>query len=116
VIWYFLYNTALLLLVVVPAVRHELPRIALPNVENYFIRGLELVGGWLIVVFFLPAIGLGLRGLSLRWRYTLENLFLKVIFIRSLKFSLIGFCGWLGGLAMYFLAESFFSGILRVTF
>jgi len=116
VIWYFLYNMALLLMVIVPAVRHELPRIAIPDAENLYIRGLQLVGSCLIVVLFIPAIGLMLRGLRLRWRYTLGNPYLKIIFIRSLKFSVIGFLCWLGSFTMYFLADALFMSILRVTF
>ncbi len=114
VLWYFLYNTALLIMVVVPAVRHELPRIGFSGAENLYIKGLTRVGSLLIVVLFVPAAVLMLRGLLLRWRYTLENPFLRRIFIRSLKFALIGFFCWLGGFAMYFLADASFMSILRV--
>jgi hypothetical protein len=116
VIWYFLYNMALLLMVVFPAVRHELPRIALPQAEQFYIRGVELVGGGLIVILFLPAVGLLLRGMLLRWRYTFENQFLRLILIRTLKFSVIGCCCWLGGLAMYYLADTILQGLARVSF
>lgn len=115
-LWYFLYNAELLLLVVFPAVRQELPRIALPNAERLYIRGLTLLGSWLLFILFLPAAGLILRSLRLRWRYTLGNPFLKAIFIRSLKFSLLGFCLWLGCFAMYLLADSFFRRVLAVPF
>ncbi len=116
VIWYFLYNASLLLLVVFPAARHELPSIAIPNAERLFIKGQTLVGSWLLLVLFLPTAGLILRSLRLRWRYTLENPFLKAIFIRGLKLSLLGFCLWLGSFAMYLLADAFFKVILGVTF
>jgi hypothetical protein len=46
---------------------------AVPNAENIYMRSLQVVGSWLIVILFLPAFGLLLRGLCLRWRYTMEN-------------------------------------------
>ena len=116
VITYFLYNIAWLVIIIVPSSSHELPRIAFPNAQSLYLRGLEFVGYWLIVVLFIPAVGLLLRGILLRWRYTIENPALKLIFIRSVKFSIIGFLGWLGCVCMYCLAYAFLEIILKVTY
>ena len=113
VLFYFLYNLALLILIIVPATRHGLPGIAFQNADHVYISGLEFIASWLIVLLFLPAIGLLFRVLLLRWRYTIENPFLHRIFIRHLKFSMIGLLSLLGCAAMYYLADSFIRIILR---
>lgn len=116
VIAYFLYNIVLLVIIIIPLARNELPKIAFPNAQNLYLRGLEFVGYWLIVVLFIPAVGLLLRGILLRWRYTIENPALKLIFLRSVKFSILGLLGWLGCACMYCLADAFIKIILKVTY
>jgi hypothetical protein len=116
VLLYFIYNIIMLVVVIFPAMRQELPKIAFLNAENLYLRGIGYVGYWLIVVLFIPAIGLLLRGLLLRWRYTLENPALKLIFLRSLKLSIICFLGWLGCISLYYLSEAFFTIIFHVTY
>jgi hypothetical protein len=116
ILLYFLYNVALLTLIIVPATRHELPKIAFQNADHVYMRGLGFISSWLIVLLSLPAIGLLFRALLLRWRYTIENPFLHIIFLRHLKFSMIGLLGMLGCVAMYYLADSFIRIILRVSY
>jgi hypothetical protein len=116
VITYFFYNLSWLVMIIVPASSHELPKIALPNAQKLYFIGLEFLSYWLLVILFIPAVGLLLRGMLLRWRYTIENPALKLIFIRSVKFSIIGLLGWLGCFCMYCLSDALFKVILKITY
>jgi hypothetical protein len=115
VILYFLYNAALLVLVVLPAARHALPKIAFPDAERIYLKGLTWLGSWLLLILLIPAAGLAGRAALLRLRYTIENPYLRQIFIRGLKFSLIGLLGWMGSTAMYFMADWIFKLILSLS-
>ena len=116
VLFYFLYNMALLVMYLAPSAAGELPRIAFLGAENIYLRSLQVVGFWLIVILFIPAFWLLLKGLRLRWRYTIENPIMKLIFARSLKFSFLGLFAYIGCIMMYFLADSLFRFIVKAAF
>jgi hypothetical protein len=115
VILYFLYNAALMVLVVVPAARQGLAHAAVPNAERIYLRVLSYVGSCFLLILLLPAIGLLIRATLLRARYTLENPYLRQIFIRSLKFSLIALLAWMGCISMYLLADAIMKLIFSLT-
>ena len=115
VILYLLFNSALLVLAVIPAARHGLPKVAFPQAERIYFKGLTLAGSWLLLILLFPAAGLAVRALALRWRYTLENPFLRQMFIRSLKFSLICLLGWMGSISMLFLVDKILKLIFSLT-
>ena len=104
----FFYNIALLLVVISPSARHDLTRIKLPNAESLYIHSLEIIGSWLIVIIFIPALWLLFRGELLRWRYIIENPALNLIFRRSVKYSLFGLLGYVGCTTMHYWARSLF--------
>jgi hypothetical protein len=114
VILYFLINLSWLALIIVPSASHALPKIAFQNAENLYLKGLNFISYWIILVLFIPAIGLLLRGIFLKWRYTIDNPALKLLFIRSVKLSIVGLLGWLGCVCMYFFSDEISKLILRV--
>jgi len=116
VILFFFYNIAWLVMFIVPSTAHDLSKIALPNAENLYFRSLEVIGSWLIVILFVPAFWLLARGLRLRFRYTIENPTMNVIFRRSFKFFSLGLFGYVGCTIMHYLADSFFRIIIHAGF
>ena len=116
VLLYFLYNMALLVMLIVPSTADQLPRIAFRGAENMYIRSLEVMSSWLIVILFIPAFWLFLRGIRLGWRYTIENPTMKAIFVRSIKFSCLGLFGFIGCAIMHFLAHSLFKLFVQAAF
>ena len=116
VLFYFLYNMAWLVMYLKPSAAGELPRIAFPGAESIYMRSLEVVGYCLIIVLFIPTFWLLLRGLRLRWRYTIENPIMKLIFTRSVKFSCLGLFAYIGCIMMYFMADSSFRFIVQTAF
>ena len=116
VILYFFYNLAWLVMYMVPSTAQELPRIAFPGAERFYTRSVEVIGSWLIVVLFVPAAWLLLRALRLKWRYTIENPTMNLIFQRSIKWSLLVFLGGVGGTVMGYLAHSTFRFIVQAVF
>lgn len=116
VILFFLYNIAWLVMYAVPSATQDLSEIAFSNAEHLYFRSLEVTGSWLIVIMFLPAFWLLFRGLRLRWRYTIENPTLNVIFRRSVRFFCLGFFGYAGCAIMHLLADSLFKVIAQTTF
>ena len=113
VILFFLYNIAWLVMYLVPSATQDLSKIAFTNAEHLYFRSLEVIGSWLIVIMFLPAVWLLFRGLRLRFRYTIENPTMNVIFRRSVKFFCLGFFGYVGCTIMHFLADSLFKVIAQ---
>jgi hypothetical protein len=116
VILFFFYNMAWLVMYLVPSTEQVLSKIAFANAEHLYFRSLEVTGSWLIVIMFLPAVWLLFRGLRLRFRYTIENPTMNVIFKRSVKFFCLGFFGYVGCTIMYFLADSLFKVIPQTVF
>jgi hypothetical protein len=116
VILFFFYNIAWLVMYTVPSATQDLSKIAFSNAEDLYFRSLEVIGSWLIVILFLPAFWLLLRGLRLRWRYTIENPTLNVIFRRSVKFFCLGLFGYVGCTIMHLLADSLFKVIAQTAF
>jgi hypothetical protein len=116
VILFFFYNVAWLAMYLVPSTEQVLSQIAFANAERLYSRSLEVTGSWLIVTMFLPAFWLLAKGVRLRWRYTIENPTLNVIFRRSVKFFCLGFLGYAGCTIMHFLADSLFKVIAQTVF
>ena len=108
VILFFLYNLAWLLMFISPSAEQNLSRVAFANAEHIYVRSLEVIGSWLIVVLFLPAWWLLARGLRLRLRYSLENPTMNLIFRRSIKLFTVGLCGYIGCSLMHLMAASLF--------
>lgn len=116
VLAYLLYNITLLAMVISPSARHELTRFAFPNAENIYIKFLQAVGSWLIIIVFIPAAWFLFRGGLLRWRYIKENTAMNVIFKRSVKYSILGLLGSAGCMIMHYWAESLFKFIITTGF
>ena len=116
VILYFFYNLAWVVMFISPSTAHELSKIAFANAEHLYFRSLAVTGSWLIVILFLPAFWLLVRGLRLKLRYTIENPTMNVIFTRSVKFSCLGLLGYAGCTIMQYLADSFFNLIIQAGF
>ena len=112
-ILFFLYNIAWLVMFIFPSTAQDLSKIAFANAENLYFRSLTVIGSWLIVVLFLPAFWLLVKGLRLRLRYTIENPTMNIIFKRSVKFSSLGLLGYIGCTIMHYLADSFFKIIIQ---
>jgi len=100
VLAYFIYNIALLIVVISPSARHEMTKIVFPGAESLYLQSLGIVGSWLIVVIFIPAIWLFFRGELLRWRYIKENPTMNLIFRRAVNYHLFGLLGYLGVMIM----------------
>ena len=116
VILFFFYNMAWLVMYIFPSTEHKLSKIAFSSAEHLYFRSLEIIGSWLIVIMFLPAFWLLFRGLRLRFRYTIENPTMKVIFKRSVKLFSLGLFGYIGCAIMQLLASSFFQVIAQTAF
>jgi hypothetical protein len=116
VILFFLYNIAWLAIFLFPPTTQYLSQIAFPNAEHLYFRSVTVIGSWLIVILFLPAFWLLIRGLRLRWRYTIENPTLNVIFRRSVRFFCLGLFGYIGCSIMHLLADSLFKVITQTAF
>ena len=116
VILFFFYNMAWLVMYMVPSTEQVLAKIAFAKAERMYFRSIEVIGSWLMVIMFLPAFWLLLRGLRLRFRYTIENPKMKVLFKRSVKFFSIGLFGYIGCAIMQLLAGSLFEVFARVVF
>ncbi len=116
VLFNFLYNLALLVMLLAPSTVGQLPRIAFSGAENIYMRSLQIFGSCLIIILFTPAILLLLRSLRLQWRYTIENPIMKVIFIRSVKFSCLGLFAYIGCIMTYFLGNSLLRIIVQTAF
>lgn len=114
VIGYFLYNVAFLVMVIVPSTRHGVSKIAFPSAEGLYMHSLQIIGSCLIVIVFIPAAWLLLRGMLLRWCYIKGNQAMNIIFMRSLKFSSLGLFGGIGCTIMHFLAHSSFKFIIQM--
>ncbi len=108
VILFFFYNMAWLVMFVVPSAEQGLSKIAFASAEHLYFRSVEVIGSWLIVILFLPTWWLLARGLRLRFRYTIENPTMNVIFRRSVKFFTLGLFGYLGCAIMQLMAASLF--------
>jgi hypothetical protein len=116
VILFFFYNIAWLIMFISPSAVQNLSKIALPHAENLYFRSLAVIGSWLIVVLFLSAFWLLVRGLRLRLRYTMENPTINLIFRRSVKFFSLNLFGYVGCTIMWHLADSFFKIIIQIGF
>jgi len=116
VILFFFYNIAWLVMYIVPSTEQYLSKIAFANAERLYFRSLEVIGSWFMLIMFLPAFWLLFRGLRLRFRYTIENPTMKVIFKRSVKFFSLGLFGYIGCAIVQLLAGSLFEGIAQVVF
>jgi hypothetical protein len=116
VLLFFFYNVAWLIMYIVPWTEQYLYKIAFTNAEHLYFRSLEVIGSWLIVIMFLPAFWLLARGLRLRFRYTIENPTMNVIFKRSVKFFTIGLFGFIGCAIMQLLVDSLFKVIAQTVF
>lgn len=116
VLAYFFYNIALLVLVISPSARHDLTRIVFPNAESLYLHSLGIIGSWIIVVIFIPAIWLLFRGKLLRWRYIIENPAMNLIFRRTVKYSILGLLGSVGCTTMHYWADSLFKFIILMGF
>jgi hypothetical protein len=116
VILFFFYDIAWLVMYLAPSAEQVLSKIAFANAEHLYFRSLEVTGSWLIVIMFLPAVWLFAKGVRLRWRYTIENPTLNVIFRRSVKFFCLGLFGYVGCTIMHFLADSLFKVIAQTVF
>lgn len=116
VLFYFLYNVALLVMYLVPSTADQLYHIAFSGAENIYMRSLQIIGSWFIVVLFMPALWLFLRGIRLRWRYTMENPIMKVVFLRTVKFFFLGLFAYAGSMVMYFLSHSLFKCFVGTAF
>jgi hypothetical protein len=108
VILFFLYNMAWLVMFIFPSAEQNLSRIAFADAEHIYVRSLEIIGSWLIVILFLPAWWLLARGFRLRLRYTLENPTMNLIFRRSVKLFAVGLFGYIGCTVMHLMAASLF--------
>jgi hypothetical protein len=113
---YFLYNVALLVMILKPSTAQYLRHMAFPGALDIYKRSAEILGSWLLVILMIPALWLLLRGLRLRIRYTIENLTMKTIFVRGVKFSCLGFFGGTGCIIMYFLADCLFRLFVHAAF
>jgi hypothetical protein len=109
----FFYNIAWLGMYIVPSTGQDLSKIAFSNAEHLYFRALQVLGSWLIVIMFLPAFWLLIRGLRLRLRYTIENPTMNLIFKRSVKFFILGLFGYVGCATMQLVAGSLFNVIAQ---
>jgi hypothetical protein len=116
VILFFLYNVACLVMFIVPSAEQSLSKIAFANAEHIYVRSLEVIGSWFIVILFLPAWWLLARGLRLRSRYTIENPTMNVIFRRSVKLFAIGLFGFVGCTVTQLIAASLLKFTILVAF
>jgi len=116
VLLFFFYNLAWLVMYIYPSTEHNLSRIAFSSAEHWYFRSLGVLGSWVIVIMFLPAFGLLFRGLRLRFRYTIENPTMNVIFKRSVKLFSLGLLGYIGCFIMDLLASSLFQIITPIVF
>ncbi len=116
VILFFLYNAVWLVLFIVPSLEQDLSKIAFANAENIYFHSLEVMGSWLIVILFLPAFWLLVKGLRLRLRYTIENPIMNVIFRRSVRLFGLGLFGYIGCTLMYVIAGSLFKFMTQTPF
>ena len=104
VVVYFLYDLSLLLMVILPAIRQNIGRIAFPGAENVYLGMVTLLSAWIAVLILIPAVVLLLRGVKLKWRYIVENPAMHRIFQRQVKWSIFSFLGGTGCCLMYFLS------------
>jgi hypothetical protein len=116
VILFFLYNVAWLIMFIVPSAEQDLSRIAFADAEQIYFRSVEVIGSWLIVVLFLPAFWLLIKGLRLRLRYTIQNPTMNLIFRRSVKFFSLGLFGYIGCAVMHLMAASLFKFMAQISF
>lgn len=106
VLFYFIYNIALFLLVVSSSARHDLRHIILPNADALYMHSVTTLSSLLLIVLLLPfAWLLVVRGAVLLGRYTSENAPMNLIFRRSAKFFLLSLLGFMGYMAMGYWAQ-----------
>ncbi len=104
VLVYFLFDVSLLLSIS-PAARRALTRFEVPGAEGIYFWLMTLLSSWLLFVLLAPAAWLALRLHLLRWRYTVENPGMALLFSRTLKQGICGLLAIVGGGVMAWWAD-----------